>query len=166
MLTQKYVRHLFDYHDGMLYRKHSAAQGKIKAGEPAGRLHKAQGRMRICIDGRRYHLHKIIYLWHHGIIPYLIDHIDCNPLNNRIENLREATVTANNCNKPIQKNNSSGIKGISIYPHKRMIHAQIQFNRQKIHKTFFPINDENLELAKKWIKSIREEMHGEYTNHG
>lgn len=122
--------------------------------------------MRICIDGKRYHFHHIIYLWHHGFIPDIVDHIDCDALNNRIENLRDATVSDNNCNKPLQKNNTSGIKGISVYPEKKMIHAQIQRDGKKIHKTFFPINDENMKLALQWLNEMRKEMHGEFAHHG
>jgi hypothetical protein len=166
MLTQAYVQHLFDYRDGMLYRKHTAANGKIKIGDPAGRYHRAAGRMRICIDGKRYYFHHVIYLWHHSFIPNIVDHIDCDPLNNRIENLRGATVSDNNCNKSLQKNNTTGIKGISMYSEKKMIHAQIQRNGKKIHKTFFPINDENMKLALQWLNEMRQEVHGEFANHG
>lgn len=166
MLTQEYVRQLFDYRDGMLYRKSDNAYKSAKAGDPAGRLHKSTDRLRICIDGKRYFHHKIVYLWHHGSIPELVDHIDCDKRNDKIENLRGASVSDNNCNKPLQKNNTSGIKGISVYPDKKMIHAQIQRSGKKIHKTFFPISDDNMRLAIEWLVEMRKEMHGDFVNHG
>ena len=95
-----------------------------------------------------------------------VDHIDCDKTNNRIENLRDADATWNNTNKKIQSNNSSGIKGISFYPKFNRIHAQIQVHGKKIHKTFVPISDENLTLAKQWLNEQRNNLHGEYANHG
>lgn len=43
-----------------------------------------------------------------------IDHIDCNGLNNMKSNLRAASKSQNQRNKKIQKNNSSGFKGVSF----------------------------------------------------
>lgn len=161
-LTQDYVRSLFDYRDGLLYRKSSAAFGKVKRGELASRLHKSRNRRRVCIDNKRYPSHHIIFLYHHGYCPSLVDHIDNNPLNDRIENLREATTQQNNCNQRMRKDNSSGYKGISIYEKLKCVHAQIQVNRKKYHKHFYPITDENIELAKVWISNMRKELHGEF----
>jgi len=166
MITQEYLHSRFEYRDGMLYRKHNAANNKIKAGSPAGRFHKATGYYRICIDNKRYPLHRMIYLFHHGVLSEVIDHVDCNPRNNHIENLRAANCTWNNTNKKRQKNNRSGIKGISFYPKFNRIHAQIQVNRKKIHKTFVPISEENLSLALQWLEEQRNMLHGEYANHG
>jgi len=41
-----------------------------------------------------------------------IDHIDCNCLNNRRENLRVASRRTQLINKTVHKNNKSGIKGV------------------------------------------------------
>jgi hypothetical protein len=166
IITQEYLQKHFYYNDGMLYRKHNVANNKVKAHEAAGRKHKAKGYYRICIENKRYPLHVMIYLYHYGFIPTVIDHIDCNIDNNRIENLRAVTHTWNNTNKKRQKNNSSGIKGISIYPKYNRIHAQIQIHRKKIHKTFVPISEENMTLAKNWLNEQREKLHGEYANYG
>lgn len=166
MITQEYLQSFFEYKDGMLYRRYSAANNKIKAGDVAARLHKATGYYRICIDNKRYPLHRVMYLYHHGYMPEIVDHIDCDKTNNRIENLRDADATWNNTNKKIQSNNSSGIKGISFYPKFNRIHAQIQVRGKKIHKTFVPISDENLTLAKQWLNEQRNNLHGEYANHG
>jgi hypothetical protein len=166
MITQKYLQSILYYENGMLYRRYNTANNKIKASDPAARFHKATGYYRICIDGKRYAFHRVMYLYHYGIMPDIVDHIDCDKTNNRIENLRDADATWNNTNKKIQKNNVSGIKGISFYPKFNRIHAQIQVHGKKIHKTFVPITEENLTLAKQWLDEQRNKLHGEYANHG
>jgi hypothetical protein len=49
----------------------------------------------------------------YGYLPKEIDHINCNKLDNRIENLREVNRTQNRYNINSYKNNTSGIKGVS-----------------------------------------------------
>lgn len=43
----------------------------------------------------------------------VVDHINHNKLNNLNKNLRSCTVQENNCNRPVQKNNTSGTPGVS-----------------------------------------------------
>lgn len=41
-----------------------------------------------------------------------VDHKDLNRLNNRRSNLRVCTHQQNQCNQPLQKNNTSGVTGV------------------------------------------------------
>ena len=111
-LTQNQVKSLFDYRDGKLFWKESRAKGKIKSGDEAGSIG-SRGYKRVTIGYKEYPLHKIIYLWHHGNIPNVIDHINNDSLDNRIENLRESNSLTNMYNRRIGSNNTSGCKNVS-----------------------------------------------------
>ena len=69
---------------------------------------------RVKYDGSAYFAHRIIYEMHHGEIPtgLLIDHIDGNPSNNNINNLRIVTHSVNNKNSKISSDNTTGVTGV------------------------------------------------------
>lgn len=62
------------------------------------------------INGKKISVHRFIL----NYPDYLIDHIDGNPLNNCRSNLRRATISQNNANSRIYKNNKSGYKGVTL----------------------------------------------------
>jgi hypothetical protein len=57
--------------------------------------------------------HRLAWVYVHGTIPpgLEIDHIDGDPSNNAIANLRLATSSQQKMNKRVQRNNRSGLKG-------------------------------------------------------
>lgn len=58
-------------------------------------------------------MHRAAWAYVHGEWPKgHIDHIDGNPKNNRIANLRVATSQTNQRNRKISKSNKSGFKGV------------------------------------------------------
>ncbi|MBR8343039.1 HNH endonuclease [Burkholderia ambifaria] len=57
-------------------------------------------------------VHRLIFLLHHGFLPEFVDHIDGNPRNNSIENLRAATRHENARNVKTPVTNTSGRKGV------------------------------------------------------
>ena len=117
MLTQERLKELFNYQDGQLIRKTNRASNgdgkRWKVGTALG-WNTPYGYIEASVDYKRYKLHRLIWLWHKGELPKLdIDHIDGNPSNNRIENLREATPSQNmqNQRKP-RKTNKLGYQGV------------------------------------------------------
>jgi len=113
MVDQEYIKNLFDYSDGKLFWKLKKSD-KIKIGQEAGTLRKNNYKD-IRIDGKNYRTHRLIYLYHYGFIPEYLDHVDGNTLNNKIENLRPATVKQNSYNRTKQVNNTSGYKGVYLH---------------------------------------------------
>lgn len=77
---------------------------------------------RIGLKGKNYCAHRII-LAIAQCVKYSdinrVDHIDGNGFNNKIENLRECTISINNRNKKKGRNNSSGVTGVKYNPSNR-----------------------------------------------
>ena len=71
--------------------------------------------------------------FHHLILPYkegfVTDHINRNRLDNRRINLRYATHRANNLNKCMVKNNTSGVTGIYRKPNGKWQAVIFEYNR-------------------------------------
>lgn len=85
----------------------------VKAGSKAGALHKAGYRV-VSLSGQRYLAHRIIWLLNNKEWPDgEIDHIDGDPKNNRIENLRVVSESQNQRNRCRRSDNTSGHQGVS-----------------------------------------------------
>ena len=160
IITQEYLREIFDYKDGELYWKKRISI-RITVGKKAGSFDK-RDRIFVRINKKLIALHRVIFAYHFGFFPKLIDHIDQNPLNNRIENLRPATVSQNACNSKIPSNNTSGIKGVYWHKKAKKWHARLKFEKKLVaHKLFDKLKD-----AEVYIKKMREIYHGEFASHG
>lgn len=114
MLDQDKLHEMFDYSpsDGTLIHKFTVQGGKQK-GQRAGSPHN-MGYLQIMIFRKKYLLHRLIWLYHHGRWPNQIDHINGVRSDNRIENLRECTYSQNHGNKRMNRNNTSGKKGVFL----------------------------------------------------
>jgi hypothetical protein len=109
-MTQQDFIERFEYRDGKLFYKKS--QGGMKQGSEVGTVTQS-GHIKTLIKRKPYLLHRIIFMMHHGYMPKFLDHIDGNPANNRIENLRPVTSSQNNLNRGKHKRNTSGYKGVT-----------------------------------------------------
>jgi hypothetical protein len=84
---------------------------RIRAGAIAG-TRDGRGRLRICLDRRTLHAHRLAWLWMTGHWPTQIDHINRNPSDNSWANLREEPQAVNCRNKKMPKSNTSGSTGV------------------------------------------------------
>jgi hypothetical protein len=66
-----------------------------------------------------------------------VDHIDQNGLNNQRSNIRISTRTQNQRNRRLQKNNTSGYKGVSWRSDRRRWKANIKFEGKLLHLGLF-----------------------------
>lgn len=70
-----------------------------------------------------------------------IDHIDHNPANNRIDNLRKVTTAENLKNKSKYKNNKSGVTGVHFESRRGLWVAKIRILGKNVHIGYFADKD-------------------------
>ncbi len=121
----KELREQFDYKEGFLIRKTGRNAGKPITGSKSTYS-------LIMFDGKAYAAHRLIYAWHNGKIAdgRVIDHIDGNKKNNKIENLRAVTKSQNSQNSKLQSNNISGIRGVHFNNERQKWVATIYKNKK------------------------------------
>ena len=157
-ITKDYLQELFEYKNGNLYWKNT--KGRVIGGSVAGT--KSHRYWQTCIDYKIYRNHKLIWIHHNDTNPEAIDHINGDTFDNRIENLRGCTNSQNQFNRKKNKNNISGIKGVSWSTQKNKWRTRLVIKAKEHHIGFF----DNLENAQLAIKIAREELHGAFANHG
>jgi hypothetical protein len=161
MITQELLHELFEYREGALYWKSDRARGKIKAGSKAGHL-EPRGYTVIELNGIRYKAHRLIFMMFNGYMPYQVDHEDNDPSNNKIENLRAASHGENQNNRPLQKNNTSGVKGVHWRKSIKKWAVQLQVDKKvKYFGSYF-----DLEVARFVSETMRYKYHGKFANRG
>ena len=120
----------------------------------------SRGYKRVSINGERYLLHKLVFLYVAGIYPESdVDHIDGNTSNNSFDNLRNCGKVDNRKNLKLYKNNSSGIVGVHFRNGKW--YAQMQSEGKKYFKGYFDTIEEAV-LARKEL----ELLNNFHNNHG
>lgn len=150
------VRELYDYSvvTGCLYTKTGIEI-------PCRRIYNLNGTPRyeqIRIDGVRYLLHRVIFLWVEGRWPNRVDHENLDCWCNAWHNIRESTASTNGCNRTKQKNNISGHKGVFFDKERGCWKAKIQFEGKGYELgRFF-----SREAAKLAYDTKAAELHGDF----
>lgn len=118
----------YNAENGVLERKLKSGRWKICGHKPI-----CNGYGHVKIDGKMYLTHRLVWLLVHGTWPeHEIDHIDRDPMNNRIENLRPTTPSENCHNQGLRSNNSSGYPGVCFDKRANKYRAEIRVNNKQI----------------------------------
>ncbi len=94
---------------------------------------------------------------------YEVDHISLDTLDNRSCNLRIVTHQQNQMNQPVQKNNQSGVAGVSFYPARRKFRARIKIGQRDIHLGYYGSFEEAVQARNVGMECMFGE-YGRYNN--
>lgn len=127
IITRQQLKELlsYDLESGIFTWLILRGRAKTVAGTP-----NHNGYIQICVCRRSYMAHKLAWLYVHGCIPKILDHVNGVTSDNRLCNLRIATPTLNQWNRKKSKNNSVGYAGVTR--HRRKYAARIMVNRKYI----------------------------------
>ena len=134
----------YDPETGKIYWKISRG-GWIKEGVEAGTLRRDHRNTyrHIQIDGAKYLAHRLAWLLHFGVWPTnQIDHMDGDGLNNRPKNMRDVAHQENLKNQRMQRNNISGVTGVSWHKRDGKWRATININGKRKGLGYFDDIDE------------------------
>lgn len=139
-LTHERLKELLHYdpETGVFTHLTSGRGRGRKAGARAGCF---GGYTRVGVCGRVYRAHRLAWFYVYGVWPReQLDHINLDISDNRLANLREATVAQNGANCQARRRNKCGKKGVSKL--KGKWRAQIFKNKRQVHLGLFATAEE------------------------
>jgi hypothetical protein len=153
-----------DFNSLFEYRPDTGELFNKRTGRPAGGVNTG-GYLQVEIKGKKYMVHRVIWdmsnpsdtLSDHDEI----DHIDHDPKNNRIDNLRKVSPGENRKNKSRYKSNKSGTAGVHFENRRGKWVAKIRLSGRNRHIGYF----DSLEAAVA-ARADAERANGFHTNHG
>jgi len=136
-LTAQQLRELLHYdpQTGLFSRRTNGV--RYAAGAVVGNANRPNDRRIIRIRGSVYKAHRLAWLYVYGEWPtYHIDHLDGNPSNNRIANLRDVPSVVNTQNiRKARSHNRSGLLG--AYKSRNKWNARITVDGKSIYLGVF-----------------------------
>jgi len=124
--------------------------------------HKHNGYMYATIDGKRYTLHRLVFMWLSGYKIedcFEVDHINGVRDDNRLVNLRVVDRSENQRNTKRSSNNTSSVTGVHKHNTGGWV-ANITHNRRRESKMFPHFDDAVLWRKKKEVEYGYHENHG------
>lgn len=151
-MSQDVLTERFTYSEGFLYK------GDKKIGTYPDK--DGYGKLTVRVDGKSYHMrtHRAIFLFHHGYLPEIVDHINGIVTDNRIENLRASTKNQNQWNRNNNIKSATGRRGVVLKDGRYC--AICKINNKRHHLGSFG----TLEEAETVLKVFRLENHKEFAN--
>lgn len=176
-LTVEYVRQCLRYEDGKLFwikrplehfadKNHADIWNSRFTGKESGydsiRIIKGTlvKRHIVCINYAKATRYQIVWLLHKNewLEEGSIDHANTDSLDDRIENLRQATRNQQSMNMKVKRNNTSGHKGVHYDKARGKYMSFITINGKMKNLGRFDTIEEAIEVRRKRAK----EIHGEF----
>jgi len=145
---------LFEYRNGQLFWK--SHYHKRLIGRRAGKQ-ETDGYWRVKINNTLYQEHRLVWRYFNSSVPDILDHINGDRADNRIENLRPASAQQNGGNARLSKTNTSGARGVQKHYKKWKAVLQLT-NRGYVHLGVF----NTIEEAKECYDKTAREWFGEF----
>ena len=162
MITKNDLINLFDVYpnEGKFFWKNVSKYHNQINGMEAGCASPANGKnyWNIKINSKRYKRGRLMFLYVYGKFPNpCVDHINGDSLDDRIENLREATVIENAWNHKKRKRKTNLPMGVRNTKYGKY-QARISFKGKLLHLGIF----ETVEKAQSIYQIKRKELYGEF----
>lgn len=113
------------------------------AGKEAGGVRGREKRVYLKLPEGVFMAHRIAWTMYHGSPPeHVVDHIDGDPSNDRINNLRAVSFAVNGRNRRAPSNNTSGVSGVSWYTRAARWRGNVRMDGKVVWQKFFKTLDE------------------------
>lgn len=156
-ISAERLHELFDYdpETGVFRWKVNHRNG-VRAGRIAGTP--SDGYLKIMVDGRSFRAHRLAWLYVYGAEPSILDHINGVRDDNRIANLREATLTENRANQKMPRRNTSGFLGVTWHSGAKKWRAIASVRGKNKYLGCFEKPEEAADVYDKFIIDLRGEF--------
>lgn len=162
VLKQEVVKQLFYYDDGILRWRENPSN--VSVGDPAGSPNGKNGHLSVQYENSLYRVHNLIWILFNGDIPdgVVVDHKNNISIDNRIENLRLATLQENQFNSKKRIGTSSKYKGVHWNKQSSSWRASIRVDGRVLYIGNFKTE---LEAHEAWCV-VAKKIHGDFFNPG
>jgi len=160
MVTQEILKDMFDYNPETGTLISIFGNNRVGVGGSVGSNTKG-GYLATSIDFKTYMVHRLIWLYVHGVWPDQIDHINHDRKDNRICNLRSVSSKDNNKNRSMTVINTSGVIGVSWIDETQKWRATIMIDGKNVGLGSFSDKQDAINARKK-----ANVLHGFHENHG